>query len=101
MGEALREMEGSVAEAIACGRPVIVSDQCGISEFVAGKVGLVIPREQNALTAALRLMLSDRDLYGRFRDACPGVAARLSWQGMLDKQESLYAEVRSPAPATA
>ena len=91
----------SVAEAIACGRPVIVTDQCGISEFVAGEVGLVISRAQNALTAALRLMLSDRDLYARLRDACPGVAARLSWQQMLDKQESLYAEVRSPAPASA
>lgn len=91
----------SVAEAIACGKPVIISDQCGISEFVAGEVGLVIPREQNALTAALRLLLGDRDLYARFKDACPGVAARLSWQEMLDKQESVYAEVRRPAASRA
>ena len=91
----------SVAEAIACGRPVIVSDQCGISEFVAGEAGLVIPREQNALTAALRLLLNDRVLYARFRDGCPSVAARLSWHEMLDKQESLYTEIRSSAPAGA
>ena len=91
----------SVAEAIACGRPVIVSDQCGISEFVEGKVGLVIPREQNALTAALRLLLNDRVLYARFRDACPSVAARLSWQEMLDKQESLYVQIRIRPPASA
>ena len=87
----------SVAEAIACGRPVIVTDLCGISEFVAGEAGLVIPRELNALTDALRLLLSDRPLYKRFQQACPRVAARLSWREMLDRQESLYAGIR-PAP---
>jgi len=84
----------SVAEAIACGRPVIVTDRCGISEFVAGEVGLVIPRETAALTQALRLLLTDRALYESFKSACPRVAARLSWREMLDRQESLYADMR-------
>lgn len=80
----------SVAEAIACGRPVIISDQCGISEFVAGKAGLVIPRELPALIDAIGKMVSDRGLYDNFRAACPGVAAGLSWQEMLNVQETLY-----------
>jgi glycosyltransferase involved in cell wall biosynthesis len=84
----------SVAEAIACGRPVIVTDRCGISEFVAGEAGLVIPRDVNAVTNALRLLLTDRPLYERFQQACPRVAARLSWREMLDRQESLYAGIR-------
>jgi glycosyltransferase involved in cell wall biosynthesis len=85
----------SVAEAIACERPVIVTDRCGISEFVAGEVGLVIPREVNALTDALRLLLNNRPLYERFQQACPRVAARLGWREMLDRQESLYGRIRT------
>jgi len=85
----------SVAEAVACHRPVIISDQCGISEFVADKVGLVIPREQATLTGAIRRLLNDRALYDRFQSACSGVAARLGWPEMLNEQEALYERARS------
>jgi glycosyltransferase involved in cell wall biosynthesis len=80
-----------VAEAIACGTPVIISDQCGISEFVDGHVGLVIPRDLGPLTDALRRLLTDRTLYDRFQAACPGVAARLNWPELVREQEELYA----------
>jgi glycosyltransferase involved in cell wall biosynthesis len=81
----------SVAEAIACGKPVIISDACGISEFVTDQVGLVIPRELPALTDGLRRLLTDQTLYRRFKEACPKVAARLSWQNLLIEQEEIYA----------
>jgi glycosyltransferase involved in cell wall biosynthesis len=80
----------SVAEAIACSRPVIVTDRCGISEFVDGRVGLVIPHELAALTGAIKRLLTDQALYDRFQAACPAVAAALSWEHVLDEQESLY-----------
>jgi len=83
-----------VAEAIACGIPSIVTDRCGVSEFVAGKAGLVIPRETPALTDALRTLLNDSLLYDRFRLACPEVAGKLSWQQLLGTQMELYARVR-------
>lgn len=83
-----------VAEAIACGMPVIISDHCGIQEFVAGQVGLVIPLEKSALVDALRKLLSDTALYEQFRAACPEVAAELSWTQLLGTQEEIYARVR-------
>jgi glycosyltransferase involved in cell wall biosynthesis len=83
-----------VAEAIACGKPVILTDQCGISEFVANRVGLVIQRTLPALTDALRQLLNDRALYERFQAACPQVAAQLNWPEMLNLQENLYARAR-------
>ena len=83
-----------VAEAIACGMPVIISDRCGIQEFVAGQVGLVVPREIPALADALRQVLGDAALYDRFRDACPKVAAQLSWSELLGTQEELYTRAR-------
>ncbi len=85
----------SVAEAIACGRPVIISNACGISEFVTDQVGLVIPRELSALTDGLRQLLTDRALYERCQRACPAVAARLSWQHLLAEQEELYTRARA------
>ncbi len=83
----------SVAEAIACGMPVIISDRCGIQEFVAGQAGLVVLREGPALADALRQLLSDTALYDRFRAACPRVAAQLSWAELLGTQEKMYERV--------
>ncbi|MFZ0821176.1 MAG: glycosyltransferase [Candidatus Acidiferrales bacterium] len=82
-----------VAEAIACGIPAIVTEHCGVSEFVLDRVGLVIPREISALTDALRKLLGDSVLYERFRKECPKVASALSWQELLGKQQELYAQV--------
>jgi len=83
----------SVAEAIACGMPCIVTDKCGVSEFVLDRVGLVIPREIAALTEALRRLLGDSTLYEKFRKECPKVASELSWQELLGKQQDIYARV--------
>jgi glycosyltransferase involved in cell wall biosynthesis len=82
-----------VAEAIACGMPVIISDRCGIQEFVSGHAGLVIPRDVSALVEALRALLGDAALYDKFRDECPAVAARLSWTELLATQEEIYARM--------
>jgi glycosyltransferase involved in cell wall biosynthesis len=83
----------SVAEAIACGTPVIVTDRCGISEFVDQKVGLVIPRDVSALAGALRRMLADPALVERFKSDCEEVAARLDWDRILGPMISLYKEL--------
>ena len=84
----------SVAEAIACGIPAIVTDRCGISEFVEGKAGLVIPRTPSALADALRRLLSDHSLYARFQSRCPEVAANLDWDALLRPMVGLYEELR-------
>ncbi len=80
-----------VAEAIACAIPTIVTEKCGVSEFVRDRVGLVISRDVSELAAALRRLLGDPDLYERFRKECPKVASELSWQELLGKQQELYA----------
>jgi glycosyltransferase involved in cell wall biosynthesis len=82
-----------VAEAVACGMPVIISDRCGIQEFISGHAGLVIPRDVSALVEALRALLGDAVLYEKFRAGCPAVAARLSWTDLLATQEEIYARM--------
>jgi glycosyltransferase involved in cell wall biosynthesis len=83
-----------VAEAIACGTPVLISDRCGISEFVAGQAGLVVPREPGALAEGLGQLIGDACLRRRLRDGCPGVAARLNWPEWVGVQENLYKQAR-------
>ena len=73
--------------------PAIVTDCCGVSEFVKDRVGLVIPRDTSALADALRKLLTDSALYENFREACPKVASELSWQELLGKQREMYEQV--------
>ncbi len=51
------------AEAMACGLPIIVTDQCGVAEWISQtETGWVVPaRSPEAITSLLELALSKRD----------------------------------------
>lgn len=78
------------AEAVACRVPVIVTDACGISPLVDGIGGLVIPREQEALTEALSRLIRDEALYARLKEGCRRVAAQLDWETLTRQMERHY-----------
>lgn len=82
----------SAAEAIACSTPVIVTDQCGIAPFVAGKTGWVVPHHADAIAAALKIALEDEAAARRFRDGCPSVLKELSWSEPIAEMNRLYLE---------
>jgi glycosyltransferase involved in cell wall biosynthesis len=53
----------AVAEAMASGLPVVISDQVGIAEFIiANTAGIVVPLEVNAFSEAIRTLLGNPDL---------------------------------------
>lgn len=83
----------AAAEAIACSTPVIVSDACGISRLVDGRVGLVVPPAAGPLGQALSRFFEDAALRERFRAACTDVAASLSWDQLLGPMERHYLEL--------
>jgi glycosyltransferase involved in cell wall biosynthesis len=88
------------AEAMACGVPVIVTDACGISPLVDGVGGLVIPREQEALTEALSSLIRDEALYARLKEGCRRVAAQLDWGTLTEQMERHYQDsMRGPQGA--
>ena len=82
-----------VAEAMACGTPVIVTDRCGIAPYVKGRAGLVVPHDAEALRNALQRLLTDSSLCQRFRAQGPVVAQGLSWDEPVAQMEAIYQEL--------
>ena len=90
-----------VAEAMACGVPVVVSETCGICSLVEGSAGLVIPVEKAALVRALQQLLCDRDLHEQLRAGCGEVVRHLGWDKLAEEMEQHYLRVLAKAEARA
>ena len=83
----------AVAEAMACGTPIIVTDRCGIAPYVKDQAGLVIPHDAEALRDALQRLLTDSSLSERFKAQGPVVAQGLSWDEPVAKMAAIYKEL--------
>jgi glycosyltransferase involved in cell wall biosynthesis len=82
----------AVAEAVASGVPVIVTNSCGIHSLVANQAGLVIAPDKEELADALKRLIYDRALHERLKAGCPGVVDELSWDRLTVQMEGYYAE---------
>ncbi len=80
----------AAAEAAAAGTPVVVTDRCGVTDFLEEGEALVVPDDRQAIVDTVRSLLGDPLL--RARLAAGGVAAarRSSWEAVTDRQEELY-----------
>ncbi|MBC8029369.1 MAG: glycosyltransferase [Pyrinomonadaceae bacterium] len=85
----------AAAESIACGTPVLVTDQCGIAPLVEGKAGLVVPYDVEALHRGMKRLLEDEVLSVQLRAGCAEVAGGLSWEEPVAAMETLYASLQS------
>jgi len=88
----------SVAEAILCGTPAIVTDRCGIASWVKGRAALVVPYGLEALRAALAQVLEDQMLQARLRAGCASLEKEFSWDEPIATTERLYREVAAERP---
>jgi len=82
----------AVAEAMASGVPVIVTNSCGIHSLVRDRAGLVIAPNKEELADALRQLIYDGKLHRRLKEGCPGVVDQLSWDRLTEQMEGYYAE---------
>lgn len=80
----------SAAEAIACGTPVIVTDQCGIAPIVKDRAGLVASHDAASIAGALEIVLEDPNCAARLRNACPAVVKELSWDEPISEMVKIY-----------
>jgi glycosyltransferase involved in cell wall biosynthesis len=83
-------------EAMAAGRPVVATPVGGTPELVVdGETGLLVPpRDPEALAAALRRVLEDRELAARLGEAGRRrVSERFTLEAMTRRMLELYDEV--------
>jgi UDP-glucose:(heptosyl)LPS alpha-1,3-glucosyltransferase len=89
-----------VAEAMACGAPVIASASCGGSEWIReGENGFVLGcQDAGQLAERLRRLLTVEDL-APLRDAARRQAERHAWSDHVDAVLAIYAELaQHPQP---
>jgi glycosyltransferase involved in cell wall biosynthesis len=80
----------AAAEAMACGTPVIVTDQCGIAPLVHDRAGLVAAQNVESLQQAMTALLQDAALRQRYGDGGMAAAQELSWEQPAAEMETLY-----------
>ena len=90
----------AVVEAMAAGRPVVVSEEVGLASVVRRTgSGIVVRGEPGALATALNYILSDKVEAQSMGVAGRRVAQELfSWSTVAMQTEQLYLECASPAP---
>ena len=82
-----------VAESIAAGTPVVITDQCGIAPYVLDQAGLVVPVDQDSIRDALKRMIRDHALYLKLKAGCHAVAESLSWEEPIDQMVAIYRDL--------
>jgi glycosyltransferase involved in cell wall biosynthesis len=80
-----------VAEAIACGAPVISSNTSSLPELVRDGNALFDPREETSIRAALERSLSDGALLRRLRAV--ELDPRYSWSAVANRTAAVYEEL--------
>ena len=80
-------------EAMACGKPVVVSDADGFKEIIEdGKDGFIVPKENpEAAAGKILQLLNDRELIEQIGcSARESVVAKYSWKVSVDTMMGVY-----------
>jgi len=78
------------AEAVACGTPVVVTERCGIAPYIKDQVGLVVKPDKDEIRKAIYRILTNKELYKRFRKNTSWVKKEFSWEEPIRQMEELY-----------
>ena len=80
----------AVLEAVACGTPVLLTENCGIAEYFKDKVGLVVKPDFHHLGEALLKMLIGNDRQNTFRENCKTMTEAFDISKTISKLEEVY-----------
>jgi glycosyltransferase involved in cell wall biosynthesis len=83
----------TVLEAAACGTPVIVTQNCGIRDYVEKFGGLVVGRSVDELKLAILRLLNDHNLRSNLAEEGKKFVFReLTWERVVEQLLSVYGE---------
>lgn len=84
----------AVAEAAAVGLPVVISDQCGVAEWLCPVGSRVVPHgDVEALTRAVEQVLGEPGAAAAAQVAAPAILEAFDWRRLAERQEEIYAMV--------
>ncbi|MCW2929756.1 MAG: glycosyl transferase group 1 [Actinomycetia bacterium] len=85
---------GVLIEAVAAGKPVVATQFPHAVELLAGGAGLLVPhRDPAAIAAALRSMITRRDVMTRMAAAAAATAPRLLWPAIAGQYRDLAGQL--------
>jgi len=82
----------AVGQALACGKPVIVTRQTGAAEIVQdGKAGYIVEcRDVDGIVDRLRLLVRNESLLNRLAEAAPMAVSNLGYPAVAQRVTRLY-----------
>lgn len=81
----------AILEALACGTPVVISENCHFPEVAQAGAGEIVPLEATAIATAISSILSDPRLGRQMGDAGRQlVADRFTWPRIAEQTTDLY-----------
>ena len=83
----------TVLEAVACGTPVILTENCGMAKYLRDKVGLVVKPDSNHLSEALLEILLNYKRRSIFRENCKAVIEKFNISNTVSELEKVYGEL--------
>ncbi len=87
------EMWGlSFMEALACGTPVVMTDQCGAAGTLPRECGTVVPLDSVKMAGAISNMLR-YDFAGSYRDYRKKWVSQFSWDSIAKQTINLYEDL--------
>jgi glycosyltransferase involved in cell wall biosynthesis len=90
----------AAAEAASAGKPILLTDRCGVAELLAPDGALVTPYDAEAIRGGLERLLADPALRARLGARARRVSDEWSWARVVELQMMMYAEIVDRTPAT-
>ncbi|MDH5690984.1 MAG: glycosyltransferase [Candidatus Bathyarchaeota archaeon] len=80
-------------ESVACGTPVILTENCGVADYLKNKVGLVVKHDTDDLREALLEMLLNDHKRSVFKKNCKALVEDFDASKIVPKLERIYEQM--------
>ena len=81
-----------VLEACACGTPVVVTNNCGVSEWITDDVGNIVEYDKDQIANAIHEILAKDELNNIYNTNCNKFINNFTWNNIVKKIEDTYLE---------